>query len=349
MSIRRTLCIASLVVVPVLLWAAADALQDLKWGKGAFENAVFDFVTSEGRPHFSGNIGAAKALPAGRRAEVVTTLCGKAKAYVQSETFRKRYEAWRKDRGPQAPEAKKTLARMKAEQQKQQEEANKGMKEAEAALKMLPKEAQEQARAAFAEMRKAQGGMPKISDAQLQQAEDYRAQAAQRDYQDALQRMPPADPKALVRKALQTALAETDGLDYGAALTTEYGKKRFTNPAFEGKGDLWKKGYRAGREATEAARGFARQWLAELKIGTAKNANRPSGARKGIRDGVAPLHTGAGWHSWPVRPRMQNQSRAADGLKPRRLRSCRFAVFVPFPIHAIELRQADRRVGSFSD
>ncbi len=265
MSPRRTLCIASLVAVPVLLWAAADALQDLKWGKGAFENAVFDFVTSEGRPHFNGNIGAAKALPAGRRAEVVTALCGKAKAYVQSEAFRKKYEAWRKDRAPEAPGAKKTLAQMKAEQAKQQDEANKGLKEAEAALKMLPKEAQEQARAAFAEMRKVQGTMPKISDAQLQQAEDYRAQAAQKDYQDALQRMPPADPKPLLRKALQTALAETDGLDYGAALTTEYGKKRFTNAAFEGKGDLWKKGYRAGREATEAARSFARQWLAELK------------------------------------------------------------------------------------
>lgn len=265
MPTRRTLGLTALLAAPILLWAAVDALQDLKWGRPAFEDAVFQFVTSEGSPYFSGQVGAAKALPAGRRAEVITALCSKAKAYVGSETFRKKYEAWRKDRAPEAPAAKKTLAQMKAQQAKEQAEADKGLKEAEAALKMLPPEAQAQARAAFAEMRKAQSGMPKVSEAQLQQMEEHRAQAAQRDYQEALQRMPPADPKPLLKKALQRALAETDGIDYGAALSTEYGKKRFTNPAFEQKGDLWKKGFRAGREATEAARAFAKQWLAELK------------------------------------------------------------------------------------
>ncbi len=264
MSPRRTLALASLMVTPFLLWAAVDALEALRWRRDAFEDAVFEFVVSEGSPAFSGSVGAAKALPAGRRAEVVTALCGRAKAYVSSEAFKRRYETWRKDRMPEGPAPKKSLAQLKAEQARQRAEAEQGLRETEAALKMLPPEARAQAMAALAEARKAQAGMPSMGDAQLEQMEGYRAQAAERDHQEALKRMPPADFRPLLKRALQRALAETDGIDYGAALTAAGGKQRFTNPALEQKGPLWKKGFRAGREATEAARAFARQWLAGL-------------------------------------------------------------------------------------
>lgn len=261
----RTRTLLALCATPLLLWAAADILSELAWNRKAFEDRVFDFVVHEGQLGLPGSASAAKALPASRRAEAARTLCEKAKAFVQSEAFKARYAQYRKDHTPTPPPPMKTLAQLKAEQNKQMGEADKSFQEALEGLKQLPPEMQAKVREGLEAARKAQGSVPKVSDKQLQEAERYRFEASQRDHQEALQRMPPVDPKGLLKKALQNALAATEGIDYGAALTTQYGKKRFTNSAFEQKGDLWKKGFRAGREATEAARTFARTWLAELK------------------------------------------------------------------------------------
>jgi hypothetical protein len=40
---------------------------------------------------------------------------------------------------------------------------------------------------------------------------------------------------------------------------------RFANEDYEGKPAEWKICFRAGKEATEAARAFARSWLTELE------------------------------------------------------------------------------------
>ena len=48
-------------------------------------------------------------------------------------------------------------------------------------------------------------------------------------------------------------------------LAEKWGKKRFVNPIYESKNQEWKQGFRAGKEATEMARAFAKQWLSELQ------------------------------------------------------------------------------------
>jgi hypothetical protein len=73
------------------------------------------------------------------------------------------------------------------------------------------------------------------------------------------------NPKAQLRKRLQTFLAATEDVDY-AATTHENGSlKIFDKPEDEAKSHEWKMCYRAGRETGEAVRGVARDWLAELK------------------------------------------------------------------------------------
>jgi hypothetical protein len=76
----------------------------------------------------------------------------------------------------------------------------------------------------------------------------------------------PADHMPLVKKRLQQFLDATKDVDYTAALKDGYGgKKVFVNPSYESKSADWKKAYRAGKEATTAAREFASGWLNELK------------------------------------------------------------------------------------
>jgi hypothetical protein len=60
-------------------------------------------------------------------------------------------------------------------------------------------------------------------------------------------------------------LDATQGIDYAAKLVKKEKVMVFENPVYEKKDDKWKKGYRAGKEATEAARAFAQAWLKELE------------------------------------------------------------------------------------
>ncbi len=48
-------------------------------------------------------------------------------------------------------------------------------------------------------------------------------------------------------------------------LKEEYRMKKFVNPAYEKKPAEWKMAYRAGKPAVDAARTFAKAWLAELQ------------------------------------------------------------------------------------
>jgi hypothetical protein len=70
------------------------------------------------------------------------------------------------------------------------------------------------------------------------------------------------DPNVTVRRRLQQFLDETAGIDYDAK--TSGSSHAFVDAGYEAKSPLWKMGFRAGREATEAARAFAKEWMEEL-------------------------------------------------------------------------------------
>ena len=74
----------------------------------------------------------------------------------------------------------------------------------------------------------------------------------------------PQDPRDLIVRRLAAFLELIKEINYGAALVERDGKKRFADPDLEGKPGEWKLCFRAGRQATEAAREFAAAWLKEL-------------------------------------------------------------------------------------
>lgn len=73
----------------------------------------------------------------------------------------------------------------------------------------------------------------------------------------------PADPKILVKKALQKYLDVEATVDFNAQLTSadKYGKRRFVNTEYERKSSEWKAIYRAGKDVNNEVAVFVKQWL----------------------------------------------------------------------------------------
>ena len=75
---------------------------------------------------------------------------------------------------------------------------------------------------------------------------------------------------AQLKERLAYFLAESKSIPFDAKLTETDGRKYFADTKLEAKPNWWKFCFRAGPEATNAARDFATQWLAELSAPSAK-------------------------------------------------------------------------------
>ncbi|SKB61406.1 hypothetical protein [Dyadobacter psychrophilus] len=73
------------------------------------------------------------------------------------------------------------------------------------------------------------------------------------------------DPKKVLSARLTEFLDKSKGVDFAAKTKVVDNRDKFVNAAYEGKNDVWKFCYRMGAGPTNAARGFAQQWLTELK------------------------------------------------------------------------------------
>lgn len=75
---------------------------------------------------------------------------------------------------------------------------------------------------------------------------------------------------AQLKERLAYFLAESKSIPFDAKLTETDGRRYFADAKLEAKPNWWKFCFRAGPEATNAAREFATQWLAELSSPSAK-------------------------------------------------------------------------------
>lgn len=233
------LCLA---VPGVLL--AADILLNLGLDQAEFEEACFQFVKDPERlPHLR-ITPAMRALAVLQRKSAVEALGAKAKAYYASEAFKRRWAEHRSQfTGGEDNEQQRAAAEAQAKGQ-----LDAAVQQMEQMMPMLPPAQQ-------AQMKKA------IAKAKAEKAEMTGKVRAGGGDSDA----PPKNPSVQLKKALQHFLAVTDGVDYGAGVSLQNGRKYFSNKAFEAKPAEWKMAFRAGREASEGARSYVRGWLAELK------------------------------------------------------------------------------------
>ncbi len=208
-----------------------------------------------------------KAAAPSARASMVTGAFAWAKAYTASAAFKADYDKQRAADAPAPPKFKGTvddeLAAQRAERRKGLDEAKKNL--AQLPANMRP-EMEATIKAMEAQFAKTDGDPQMV--AMLRQGIEMQRAEEQKLYEQrvkAHEKRFPADPRTLIARRLQEFLAVSQDVDFGAKLVPSGTRQAFADPKYEEQTAEWKLCYRAGKEATAAARAAAQAWLAELK------------------------------------------------------------------------------------
>lgn len=192
------------------------------------------------------------------RAEAVRVLGKAVRAIAESPAFAKRYNAAVDAQAPKPPTPPESNAAHAAMAKKQLDDAAAQM---EKSIAMLPKDQQQKVREA---MDKARADQAKAANDTSGDEANKRAYAAQKQQYEAdkarfdKERVP-------LKKALAAAIARfldaTKDVDFDAQTTKGPGGLTvFVESKYEAKPADWKRAFRAGKEATQAARAVAEQW-----------------------------------------------------------------------------------------
>jgi flagellar biosynthesis GTPase FlhF len=207
-----------------------------------------------------------KALAPSARAAVVRGGLGWIKTHVNTAEFKASYARYREEQKPRPSEpvaqADEQMKAQKAELEKNIAEMRKNMAGMDAETRKSLEEAVKQMQAQFEAMAKNPEQM-----AMMQQGVEMQREENKKQYAEQLsvwEEQYPADPRFLIKTRINEFLETSADVDYAAKLVKSGSKMRFADEAYEEKSAEWKICFRAGREATEAAREFARAWLAEL-------------------------------------------------------------------------------------
>lgn len=211
-----------------------------------------------------------KNIATSDKAAITKDLLNYTKEYITGAEFKKQYEALRKNAKPQEP-VSKPLRSIQEIQKDEIAKTEKGIKDTEKTIKEVNAEMAKGIQPVLDMLRKNLNEYQNPNHeyfANIAMGEKYQQENNVKRYQESMQQWETNFPENLnhfVADKLKKMLEYTKGIDYNAALVEKYGKKRFVNPAYEGKRTEWKQGFRAGKEVTEQARAFAEKWLSELK------------------------------------------------------------------------------------
>jgi len=201
------------------------------------------------------------ALAPAARAAAVNDVVGWAKVYFASATFK---DSWAKEREQAKPQPD-VRSTVDEELKAKYAEMQKNIDETRRMLSMLPPDAQ---KAVQDQLRQSEANLK--DPAQQKMLRDIIvAERADRDkqFQDQSKRWAeqyPADHNVLIAKRLHEFLTVSADVNFDAKLKVENSVKVFVDPQYEEKPTEWKMCYRAGREATQAVRAAATQWLKEI-------------------------------------------------------------------------------------
>jgi hypothetical protein len=205
-----------------------------------------------------------KTYPAGKRAEGVRQLGSFVKNYLVSAEFQKRYMENYERSKPRAPKS------MEARLTEKLDDLKRNLKKWEEGLKKSDAEMKSSYEESIRYAKKWIKIYEDPTDPQHETQVGFIKMGYESDleyYQkrlDELDKRYPKDISLFIKGRLEEFLRESANVDFNAELFQKGRLKKFVDPAYESKSPTWKYCFRAGREATEAARTFAQQWLAEL-------------------------------------------------------------------------------------
>jgi hypothetical protein len=254
----------------VCLWGAgavalaADVLSQLgitlEAAKEAVDSVINSGVYNPGLP-----AAAFKLMPAATRAEVATAGIAWLKTFTASPDFKAQYAQIRNTHKPPAPEFPGTpedeLKKADDDQMRQAEESKKAIAALPADQRARIEESLKAAQAMVA-----QQNTPEMRKIRLDGLKAIRAERTKQYEQELAtwNRNYPESAAPVIAKRLREFLAASADVDFTATLVSKNGRMVFENAAYEQKPSQWKMCYRAGKEATGAARAAAQAWLKEL-------------------------------------------------------------------------------------
>ena len=262
---RWSVVITSLCVVSAIGGAAQDHLASLGITAGRAREAVFDSFIA-GTISLAGDNKVFTAAAPAARVAIVNFALTLARAFVETDDFKRRYADHREANGPDplpdAPSVDAVLAKQRA-----------GFEEQVLAMRKLFDQITPEQRATLEEgwkdMRAQLTDMetgPRRAEIDAALKQQYTALVGEREQaMKDLDAVWPPDHRALVAGRLRRFLAVSADVAYDARLVDRNGTKVFADPVLEAKPREWKLCFRAGKPATDAARAFAQQWLSDLQ------------------------------------------------------------------------------------
>jgi hypothetical protein len=210
-----------------------------------------------------------KKLVRGERVAAVRDIAAFARAYTESEDFRKIYLQYREDRKPQPPEAPKSADETQKEMKQNMKNA---IQEMEKSMSTLAADQRQMMRETIDGMKQQLKDMDTNQDPEVAaQMDNINAQAhkealaAHRKDLEQWEKEYPLTPAPMIRSWLKKFLEVSQTVDFGAQVKKDDdGKFYFVKSEYERKPSEWKMCYRAGKEAVDAGRAFATEWLAAL-------------------------------------------------------------------------------------
>ncbi len=234
---------------------------------GRAKEAVFDSFMA-GAVSIAGKVGVFTAASPQARVAMVNAATTLARAFVESDEFKRRYADHREANGPDPLPDEQTAAQVLAKQragfEQQVEALRKQFVDDAITLEQRAtlEEGFETMRAQFTQMEKGSQRAEMEAMLKAQRGQQVSAHAAvAREFDTRY----PADPRALVAMRLRQFLDATRDIDFSAKLVEQDKTQKFADPALEARPGEWKMCFRAGKPATDAAREFARKWIADLQ------------------------------------------------------------------------------------
>jgi len=202
------------------------------------------------------------ALPPAGRVAAVNDLVAWVKIYYASPIFK---DAWAKQRDNAKPQADSATGSVDDAVKAELATEQKSLDDARKLVAALPADS----RAGMEAMLKQQEAT--LKDPQhialvRQQIVAQRGDSAKHNDADMKkwQEEFPADYNVVLARRLRQFLATSADVNFDAKVVVTDGRKTFADPQYESKSGDWKMCYRAGREATQAARAAATAWLKEI-------------------------------------------------------------------------------------
>lgn len=209
-----------------------------------------------------------KSIVLNDRPAIAKDLMGYTKQYLNSDTYKQKYEKFRQGLKPREP---KLETKTKEDIRKKQiAETQKGIANLEETIKKNPamekdlKGTMDYLRKTLADYQDPNSKMIEM----LYQGHLSDQESKKTRYTNDMAKWEtnyPADHRLLIKKRLQKFVDIAKTVDFSAELKDVNGKKIFVNPEYERKSSEWKQIFRAGKAVIDPTVDFAQQWIREIK------------------------------------------------------------------------------------